>query len=82
MIKVVLEARKLSLGYGVTANIAASHRYRISEIQPAGHFTSSVSGRGSSGFDSPYPNTFFQVLSCGHSTLQYTTILNAQKVIF
>jgi hypothetical protein len=34
------------IGYGVTANIAASH-------------TLAVTVRGSSGFDSPYPNFFF-----------------------
>jgi hypothetical protein len=45
MIKVVLEAGELTFGYGVTANIAASHRYRTSEMKyPAGHFTNSVPG--------------------------------------
>ena len=37
----VLRAKEKQVGYGVTANIAASH-----------------TDRGSSGFDSPYPNIF------------------------
>ena len=35
------------LGYGVTANITASHAIAV---------------RGSSGFDSPYPNAFFIII--------------------
>jgi len=33
MIKLDLEAKELTVGYGVTANIAASHRYRTSEMK-------------------------------------------------
>jgi hypothetical protein len=46
------------VGYGVTANIAASHKL---------HLHKSVD-RGSSGFDSPYPN-FFVNSTLSHATL-------------
>jgi len=36
------------IGYGVTANIAAFHKTTIAIV------------RGSSGFDSPYPNDFYK----------------------
>jgi hypothetical protein len=64
MIKMALEARELTLGYGVTANIAASHRYRTSEMKYNRPVISQIlcRARGSSGFDSPYPNTFFTLL--------------------
>jgi len=60
----VLGAKEKWFGYGVTVNIAASH-----VTQSWGMFTASpilVEGRGSSGFDSPYPNSFFS-LSTLHS---------------
>jgi hypothetical protein len=51
----VLEVNQRTVGYGVTANIAASHRSAGPEFPVAGP----MRDRGSSGFDSPYPNTFW-----------------------
>ena len=45
--EIFLDATR-KVGYGVTANIAASH--------------DRVTGRGSSGFDSPYPSLLFESL--------------------
>ena len=57
----VLGAEEKQLGYGVTANIAASHIARLSQRHEISQ--SGCDGRGSSGFDSPYPNIFFCLLT-------------------
>ena len=53
-----LGAKEIWFGYGVTVNIAASHVTKVGVCFTAS--STSVEGRGSSGFDSPYPNSFFQ----------------------
>ena len=52
----VLWAKEKQVGYGVTVNIAASHVTEVGECFTAS--STSVEGRGSSGFDSPYPKLF------------------------
>ena len=57
----LLWAKEKQVGYGVTVNIAASHVTEVGECFTAS--STSVEGRGSSGFDSPYPKIFLSFCS-------------------
>jgi hypothetical protein len=59
-IEYVLEGEEMIVGYGVTANIAASHRCTMCEIRAGrGISRDCVPGPRQLGVRFPYPNTFY-----------------------